>query len=587
MVFKAPTPVIDLHIHSTASDGTCAPEEIVQQAQNLGLTAIAIADHDTIDGVCQAIDAGIPHCLEFMTGIEISAQPLPRMNGGGSFHILGYGFSIYDNFLHKTLKTLQQAREDRNPKIIEKLRQAGIDISMEDVRKHSGTGQPGRPHIALALMEKKAVATFDEAFDRYLATGRPAHVDKARLSCQEAIQLINRAGGIAVLAHPGLIETTEDYPMTEIIDTLTAMGLNGIEAYHTDHSPEQTRYFEKMAQNRGLLVTGGSDFHGDMKPEVQMGKGAGDLHVPCHLFEALSNAVTDLHRSPAPIDILEENLGHAFQDKELITTALRHSSYVNEAQSPDFTDNQRLEFLGDAVLGLVIGEFLMEQSPDMKEGELSKMRAGLVSEPGLAAMARKIDLGRFIYLGKGEYLSGGAEKNSILSDTFEAVMAAIYLDMGFSKAADLIKGLFQEQMDYITSSTTLVDDYKSLLQEYVQEMGHRAPLYTVCGERGPDHAKVFEIKLKVCNIQTTGAGRSKKAAEQDAAENALKRLEKEKALEMKKQKIEQNVQDQTNLANGHNGETMENQCLQADPDHQNSQDHKGNQVHHGSQDHQR
>ena len=571
MVFKAPTPVIDLHIHSTASDGTCAPEEIVQQARDLGLTAIAIADHDTIDGVCQAMDAGIPRSLEFMTGIEISAQPLPRIKGGGSFHILGYGFSIYDNFLHKTLKTLQQAREDRNPKIIEKLRQSGIDISMSDVRKHSGSGQPGRPHIAMALMEKKVVSTFDEAFDRYLATGRPAYVDKARLSCQEAIELINRAGGIAVLAHPGLIETTEDYPMGEIIDTLVTMGLNGIEAYHTDHTPEQTRYFEKMAQNRNLLVTGGSDFHGAIKPEVQMGKGAGELYVPSHLFEALSNAVTDLHRSPAPIAILEDNIGHVFQDKDLITTALRHSSYVNEAQSPDFTDNQRLEFLGDAVLGLVIGEFLMEQSPDMKEGELSKMRAGLVSEPGLAAMARKIDLGRFIYLGKGEYLSGGAEKNSILSDTYEAVMAAIYLDMGFSKAAELIKGLFLEQVDYITSSTTMVDDYKSLLQEYVQEMGQSAPLYTVSGERGPDHAKTFEIKLKVCDIQTTGAGRSKKAAEQDAAENALKRLEKEKALQMDTQEDQGNSPLLQNIKNEKKPETMESRNH---PEYCDCKDHK-------------
>ncbi len=560
--------MIDLHIHSNASDGTCAPEEIVQQAREMGLQAIAIADHDTIDGVCQAMDAGIPRSLEFMTGIEISAQPLPRINGGGSFHILGYGFSIYDNFLHKTLKILQRAREERNPKIVEKLRQSGIDISMEDVQRICGPGQPGRPHIALALMEKKVVDTFDQAFDRYLATGRPAHVDKARLSCQEAITLINRAGGIAVLAHPGLIKTSEAYPMGEIIDDLVTMGLNGIEAYHTDHSPEQIRYFEKMARNRGLLVTGGSDFHGEMKPEVQMGKGTGDLHVPCHLFEALSNAVAERYKSPAALELLEENLGHTFRDRELLATALRHSSYVNEVQNADFSDNQRLEFLGDAVLGLVIGEFLMEQSLDMKEGELSKMRAGLVSEPGLAAMARKIDLGRFISLGKGEWLSGGSEKNSILADTFEAVMAAIYLDLGFSKTACLIKDLFQEQMNLITSSATMVDDYKSLLQEFVQEMGESAPHYTVCGERGPDHAKIFEIELKVCNIQTTGAGKSKKAAEQDAAENALKRLEKEKAMQQEKTKNLQELKDKKDLENKKNPGNTES------PGPQEVQDHK-------------
>jgi len=533
--------MIDLHIHSNASDGTCSPKEIVEQAQDIGLKAIAISDHDTIDGVCQALDAGIPQTLKFITGIEISARPLDRMNGGGSFHILGYGFSIYDNLLNKTLETLQQARENRNPKIIEKLQQAGIDISIEDVEKICGTGQMGRPHVALALMEKNVVATFDEAFDRYIGTGCLAHVDKARLSCQEAIQLINRAGGVAVLAHPGLLTPPDTYPMGELIDDLVAVGLNGIEAHHTDHSEEQIRYFEKMAQNRGLLITGGSDFHGDMKPEVQMGKGAGKLHVPCHLFEELSNAVTDLHKSPAALEILEENLGHIFQNKELLATALRHSSYVNESQDADLSDNQRLEFMGDAVLGLVIGEFLMEQSPDMKEGDLSKMRAGLVSEPGLATMARKIDLGRFIFLGKGEWLSGGAEKNSILADTFEAVMAAIYLDLGFIQTSHLIKGLFQDEVDYISSKTTMVDDYKSLLQEYVQEMGQRAPRYAVSGERGPDHAKTFEINLRVCTIQATGVGKSKKAAEQDAAEKALKHLKKMKVLDQENLKNQENT----------------------------------------------
>ncbi|SMD04652.1 hypothetical protein SAMN02746065_12430 [Desulfocicer vacuolatum DSM 3385] len=535
--------MIDLHIHSSASDGTCSPEEIVDQARELGLKAIAIADHDTIDGVCRVMDTGIPQSLEFMTGIEISASPLDRMNGGGSFHILGYGFSIYDNFLHKTLETLQQARENRNPRIIEKLQQTGIDISLGDVEKICGNGQMGRPHIALALMEKNVVATFDEAFDRYLATGRPAHVDKARLSCQDAIQLIKRAGGVAVLAHPGLISPPDTYPMGELIDDLVAMGLDGIEAHHTDHSEEQTRYFEKMAQNRGLLVTGGSDFHGDMKPEVQMGRGTGNLHIPCHLFENLSNAVADLHKSPAALEILEENLGHTFTDKELLATALRHSSYVNESQDVTLCDNQRLEFMGDAVLGLVIGEFLMEQAPEMKEGDLSKMRAGLVSEPGLATMARKIDLGRFISLGKGEWLSGGAEKNSILADTFEAVMAAIYLDLGFIQTAHLIKDLFQDEVAHISSSATVVDDHKSLLQEYVQEMGETAPRYAVCGEQGPDHAKTFEVKLKVCDIQATGMGKSKKAAEQDAAQKALKHLKKRKILTSDNPPTQSNGQD--------------------------------------------
>ncbi len=226
------------------------------------------------------------------------------------------------------------------------------------------------------------------------------------------------------------------------------------------------------------------------------------------------------------LEQLEYNLGYTFNDISLLKHALYHSSYVNESQDENIKqtgDNQRFEFLGDAVLGLAIGHLLLKKYPDMHEGSLSKLRACLVSESGLASMARSIKLGKFIFLGKGEILSKGEEKNSILADTFEAVMAAVYLDSGFNITCELIKRLFHPMLLNVKDSSE-IEDYKSMLQEYVQEMGNCTPQYYVSKESGPDHDKTFEIIVNVCNIESKGMGKSKKAAEQNGAKNALKIL---------------------------------------------------------------
>ncbi len=225
---------------------------------------------------------------------------------------------------------------------------------------------------------------------------------------------------------------------------------------------------------------------------------------------------------------LEQNLGYTFKDINLLKHALYHSSYVNESQDERIKktgDNQRFEFLGDAVLGLAIGHLLVIKYPEMHEGSLSKLRACLVSESGLASMARDIELGKFIFLGKGEILSKGQEKSSILADTFEAVMAALYLDAGFDSTCKLIKKLFHSMLETVTNCSE-TEDYKSMLQEYVQNMGNCAPQYTILNEYGPDHDKTFEITVKVCGIESKGTGKSKKAAEQDGAKTALKFLNK-------------------------------------------------------------
>jgi hypothetical protein len=515
--------LIDLHIHSTASDGSLSPREIVKTAVDTGINAIAITDHDTTDGVRLVIEAGIPQPLELITGIEISAHPLPGFESNGSFHILGYGFSIYDRNLNRALKRLKQARADRNPKIIQKLNELGFDLTLDEVEQLCGEGQTGRPHIAQAMVERGFVDSFAQAFDRFLATGKPAYVDKDRLTCQEAIDLILNAGGVPVLAHPGLINLGDNTSIKPLVHKLVQMGLRGIEVYYTDYSEKQTAYFADLARQYDLLETGGSDFHGSMKQGIDMGTGGGDLYVDDALFQKLVKEVDTLRETFPRLEILEENLGHQFNDRSLLDNALRHSSYVNELQNRTVADNQRLEFMGDAVLGLTIGQMLMEKYPDVHEGSLSKARASLVSETGLSTMARKIDLGRFIFLGKGERFSRGSEKSSILADAFEAVTAAIYLDAGFDATYALVKNHFSAQFDYINATPEL-EDFKSMLQEYVQEQGNKAPCYTIRKESGPDHDKTFAIAVNVDNIESLGSGKSKKTAEQDAARNALKSL---------------------------------------------------------------
>ncbi|MFZ0613959.1 MAG: ribonuclease III [Desulfobacterales bacterium] len=220
-----------------------------------------------------------------------------------------------------------------------------------------------------------------------------------------------------------------------------------------------------------------------------------------------------------------QKLGYHFTDEALISEAFRHSSYVNEQADGNLRDNECLEFLGDAVLNLVVGYLLMQRYPEVKEGDLSRMRAALVNESQLADIARRIDLGAHILLGKGESLSNGQDKNSILADTFEAVVAAVFLDGGFNAAYQIIDSHlapYMEEIQAIDSS----QDFKSQLQELVQVNRQQMPAYDVIGENGPDHDKTFCVRLQVLDSTTEGRGKSKKQAEQDAARRAIIRLRK-------------------------------------------------------------
>jgi len=222
---------------------------------------------------------------------------------------------------------------------------------------------------------------------------------------------------------------------------------------------------------------------------------------------------------------LEKKLGHTFKDKSLIETALCHSSYTNEQSDTTLRDNERLEFLGDAVLSLTAGHILMDFFPDLEEGDLSKMRAGLVNESRLASIAKTINLGEHIKLGKGELQTNGREKKSILADAFEAVIAAVYLDGGFDASFRIIKLHFSPFLNSISKPAANLD-YKSRLQELVQGNLKSIPSYNIIDETGPDHDKAFKTRLKIQNIITEGTGKSKKLAEQEAARKALEILEK-------------------------------------------------------------
>ncbi len=229
---------------------------------------------------------------------------------------------------------------------------------------------------------------------------------------------------------------------------------------------------------------------------------------------------------PFDLSFFQQKLGHIFKNENLLIEALRHSSYVNELADPNMRNNERLEFLGDAVLDLVVGHLLMQYYPDEKEGDLSRMRSNLVNEDQLADLATKIDLGQYILLGKGELQTRGWEKKSILANTYEALIAAIYLDAGFDGVYIFIRTHFSELIDSV--DTLDADrDFKSRLQELVQETRKTVPQYSVVTSIGPDHDRTFKVQVTVDTYTALGEGKSKKAAEQEAARKVLEQLSQE------------------------------------------------------------
>jgi predicted metal-dependent phosphoesterase TrpH len=273
---------VDLHLHTTASDGVKSPSEMVRYAKAKGLQAISITDHDTIEGLEEGLKEGERIGFEVIPGIEISAEHSP-----GSMHLLGYFLDIHYPPLNERLEYLQKARGERNPRMVEKLNRLGVDITYEEVVRTSGGGQVGRPHFAQVLIEKRYVRNFQEAFDRYLKKGAPAYVDKFRFSPGEAIHFIHEAKGVAVLGHPNTLGLNGYMELENLVQSLIKEGLKGIEVYYPEHSSSEVAQYKALAEKYGLIVTGGTDYHGIEKESLDVGVGRGEMRLPYSMVEAL------------------------------------------------------------------------------------------------------------------------------------------------------------------------------------------------------------------------------------------------------------------------------------------------------------
>ena len=256
---------VDLHMHTTHSDGTFTPRGLVRHAKEKGLTCISVTDHDTMSSFEECAEETKKLGIELIPGIEISAQFEP-----GTLHILGFFLDPSQPRLRATLESIQKARKERNPQIIDRLNRLGIEITLKEVEAESGGKQIGRPHFAKVLFKKGMVKSMDEAFEKYLSKGKSAYIDKRRLSSKDAIQRIRDAGGIAVVAHPKQMKLDEK-SLTSEFKRLVDEGLGGIEAYNSCQSPKEAEQYRRIAKRFNLFVTGGSDFHGANKPDVTLG----------------------------------------------------------------------------------------------------------------------------------------------------------------------------------------------------------------------------------------------------------------------------------------------------------------------------
>ncbi len=281
---------VDLHTHSTASDGTYTPTELVRAAVHAGLVGLALTDHDTGNGLLEAEAEAQRLGLRFVPGIEISADyPSP-----GTMHILGHFIDPQSEALNDMSRILLEGRNARNPQIIQRLNQLGCSITMAQVEAIARAGMPagapivvGRPHIAQALVQAGCVASMKQAFDVYLGTTGAAFFPKERLTPRQAIDCIHKAGGLATLAHPVQLRTENPAHLQTVINHLAEAGLDGIEVYHCDQTPRESDYYLELAKRYNLIPTGGSDFHGHNKADVILGRGRNNVKVPVELLNRL------------------------------------------------------------------------------------------------------------------------------------------------------------------------------------------------------------------------------------------------------------------------------------------------------------
>ena len=275
--------MIDLHTHSLVSDGTDPPARIVELASEVGCSAVALTDHDSLEGLPAATRRADELGLTLVPGCEVSCVPL----GTGGLHVLVYLVHDRDTRLGEELDRLRADRRTRNARLADRLVELGVPISYEDVVAEAGSeAGVGRPHFAAAMVKAGAVGSMDEAFDRYLANGRLAYVSKARVTASDVIDLARRSGGVAVIAHP-LSNGLEWDELSATIGRLAAEGLAGIECTYGRYSPDERARLANLARRFGLVATGGSDYHGTHKPDLAVGTGTGDLRVPDRVLDQL------------------------------------------------------------------------------------------------------------------------------------------------------------------------------------------------------------------------------------------------------------------------------------------------------------
>lgn len=275
---------VDLHTHSTASDGSEAPQDVVEAAARAHLKAVALTDHDTLEGIGAARSAARRIGIEFVPGVELSVDW-----HGRPMHMLSYWIEPRPGPLQDRLAALRDGRNTRNAEIIAALVEMGADITIDQVQAQAGGGSVGRPHIAAVLVAGGAVGSMGEAFDRYLARGRPAYRDRPRLGAVEAVHLTRASGGVAVVAHPHTVADRSE-GFAEAFAEFAALGLSGVECHYVEYPADHRIRLAAIAERHGLIATGGSDFHGRYKPGISVGTGRGDLAVPDRALSELAAA---------------------------------------------------------------------------------------------------------------------------------------------------------------------------------------------------------------------------------------------------------------------------------------------------------
>ncbi len=279
---------IDLHTHSLKSDGSMTPAEVVEAAKAAGLAAIALSDHDTVDGLEEAIEAGKRLGVEVVPAIEFSVLSKTET------HILGYFIDYKNPELLQMLKEIVDLRIERNHVTCARLNELGFDITLDEVRALAPNNFVGRAHFARVLMDKGYTSSVKEGFDKYMSVGKYAYCEKQRLSASDAVKLIAKCGGVSFLAHPHLTKLPDDELKAFLIE-LKGYGLSGLEGYYTDYTPEMEIKYRSLAEELGMIYSGGTDFHAKMKPHISIGTGLGNMKIPYSVLEIIKRKKKELY----------------------------------------------------------------------------------------------------------------------------------------------------------------------------------------------------------------------------------------------------------------------------------------------------